>query len=105
MQLWSVQRIAPRRLAGQGHGNTELVVLYDETRETDFKSILKLFGGAKLAPEKALVAKPPQDSQSDATESISYRIVSLRLRSAGRIIEAIIEPSIPAGSLACTRFG
>jgi HKD family nuclease len=85
-------------LTGRGYGNAELIVPYDEAREADFKSILKLFGGEKLAPEKALIAEPPHTGRTDATESVPYRIVSLRLRSAGRIIETIIEPSIPASS-------
>jgi hypothetical protein len=85
-------------LAGRGFGNVELVVPYDDPRDADFKSILSIFSGPKLSPEKVLIAKPAETDKTDAEQGLRYRIVSLRLRSAGRIIEAVIEPSIPDDS-------
>ena len=42
-------------LAGNGFGNFELVIPYDSPAEADFRSVLAVFRGAMLAPEKVLL--------------------------------------------------
>ena len=85
-------------LAGNGFGNFELVIPYDAPVEADFKSILALFKGAKLAPEKVLLTSSASSNDSDGGESDAFRLVSLRLRTTGRVIEAILDPPPPAES-------
>lgn len=82
-------------LAGGGHGNIELVVPYDTPRETDFKPILSIFGGAKLALDKALPRRPAAPEDGEGVDGPLFQIVSLRLRTTGRILEVILEPRVP----------
>ncbi len=73
-------------------GNVELVVIYDDAKADDFKSVLAVFGGPTLLPSEALwngFALPDSNLESVT----SHRLVSLRIRS-GRLIEALIEPQI-----------
>jgi hypothetical protein len=85
-------------LAGRGAGNTELVAVYDDVKTSDFKSVLEIFAGPKLTPAQALTAPRPIDDEPDIEAASSYRIVSLRLRSTGLIIEAVIEPAITSAA-------
>ena len=85
-------------LTGNGYGNAELIVAYDNAREAEFKTILKVFSGQKITPDKALLVKPSDNNPPNGIEPVSFRLASLRLRSTGRIIETIIEPSIPVDS-------
>jgi hypothetical protein len=82
-------------LAGSGHGNVELVVPYDAPREADFKPVLSIFKGTKLALDKALPKRPAAPDDEEDAEEPSFQIVSLRLRMTGRLVEVILEPQIP----------
>jgi hypothetical protein len=83
-------------LAGNGHGNIELVVPYDAPRETDFKPVLSIFKGAKLALDKALPERPAAPDDAEDGDEPSFQIVSLRLRTTGRIVEVILKPQVPS---------
>jgi hypothetical protein len=80
-------------LAGNGFGNFELVIPYDRPAEADFKSILAVFRGTKFAPDKVLFSAPPASDDHVDPKTESFRLVSLRLRATGRVIEAILDPS------------
>jgi hypothetical protein len=83
-------------LVGNGRGNVELIVPYDAPREADFKPVLSMFRGAKLAPDKALSKRPATPDEEEAADEPSFQIVSLRLRTTGRLVEVILEPQVPA---------
>jgi hypothetical protein len=83
-------------LAGGGHGNVELVVPYDTPSESDFKIVLSIFKGTKLAPSKALPKRPAAPEDEAGADQPSFQIVSLRLRTTGRIVEMMLEPQLPA---------
>jgi hypothetical protein len=85
-------------LAGNGFGNFELVIPYDSPAETDFRSILAVFKGAKLAPEKVLLASSSLSDDTERPEGEPFQLVSLRLRATGGVIEAILDPPPPADS-------
>ena len=85
-------------LAGNGFGNFELVIPYDSPAETDFRSILAVFKGTKLAPEKVLLASSRLSDDTERPEREPFQLVSLRLRASGGVIEAILDPPPPAGS-------
>lgn len=86
-------------LTGNGFGNFELVIPYDTPAEADFKGVLALFRGAKHAPEHVLLEPATTDDDDDhAPSPETFRIVSLRLRATGHVIEASIQPSPPAHS-------
>ena len=79
-------------LAGNGFGNFELVIPYDSPAEADFRSILAVFKGAKLAPEKVLRASSSPSDGTEGPERPPFQLVSLRLRASGGVIEAILDP-------------
>ncbi|MGO8932431.1 MAG: hypothetical protein ACLQDA_01855 [Terracidiphilus sp.] len=85
-------------LAGSGFGNFELVIPYDSPTEADFKSIMAVFKGAKLAPEKVLLAPSGVSDETKGPEHEPFQLVSLRLRATGGVIEAILDPPPPADS-------
>jgi hypothetical protein len=85
-------------LAGKGSGNFELVIPYDAPVEADFKSILALFKGTKLAPDKVLFASSTATDDDAEPKTEPFRLVSLRLRATGRVIEAILDPPPPTDS-------
>jgi HKD family nuclease len=81
-------------LAGRSIGNVELVVAYDNARASDFKAILKTFDAKKLTPAQALPSQPAEMDDAASGDANPYRLVSLRLRASGRLIEAITDPVI-----------
>lgn len=83
-------------LVGNDRGNVELVVPYDAPRPADFKAVLSIFKGTKLAVDKAIPKQPPPPDIGETSDEPSFQIVSLRLRATGRIVELILEPDIPA---------
>jgi hypothetical protein len=83
-------------LAGSGHGNVELIVPYDAPREADFKLVLSIFKGTKLAPGKALSKRPAAPEEGTPADELSFQIVSLRLRTTGRLVEVMLDPEVPA---------
>jgi hypothetical protein len=85
-------------LAKHDGGNVELMVPYDQAEYTAFKPLLSLFDGEQLLPAQILETQPvkTKDTAGEATQG--YRIVSLRLRSPGRVIEATLEPPPPGDS-------
>ncbi len=85
-------------LAGSGFGNFELVVPYDSPAEADFRSILAVFKGAKLAPDKVLLPSSSGSHEAGGAQREPFQLVSLRLRATGGLIEAILDPSPPADS-------
>ena len=85
-------------LADNGRGNFELVIPYDTAAEADFKPILTIFKGPKLAPAKALLVSSSSAADSAAPERAPFQLVSLRLRATGGLIEAILNPPPPKGS-------
>jgi hypothetical protein len=85
-------------LTGNAFGNFELVIPYDSPAEADFRSILAVFKGAKLAPEKVLLASSSLSDSADGPEREPFQLVSLRLRATGGVIEAILDPPPPAAS-------
>ena len=70
---------------------------YDAPRETDFKPILTMFKGTKFTLDKALPMRPAAPDEAGRDQP-SFQIVSLCLRATGRIVEAMLEPQVPAGS-------
>ncbi|WP_338834575.1 hypothetical protein [Bradyrhizobium septentrionale] len=85
-------------LAKHDAGNVELVVPYDQAELAAFKPILSLFDGETLSPAEILKPQLVKLKVTNGEAALIYRIVSLRLRSSGRTIEATIEPSPPAES-------
>lgn len=81
-------------LANHAAGNVEMVVPYDRPEEDDFTPLLDLFNGEQLSPAQILNASVGATivENDDGDETLHYRIVSLRLRSSGREIEATLEP-------------
>jgi hypothetical protein len=79
-------------LAGGGHGNVELVVPYDNADAEDFAAVLKTFEAKKLTPARALPSKPPEQTKLEEAAEPVYRLVGLRLRPHGGMIEAVIKP-------------
>jgi hypothetical protein len=70
----------------------------DAPAEADFRSILAVFKGAKLAPEEVLLASFSLLDDTDGPEREPFQLVSLRLRATGGVIEAILDPPPPADS-------
>jgi hypothetical protein len=85
-------------LARHDAGNVELVVPYDQPEYAAFKPILSLFDGETLSAAEILKPQLVNTKDTNGEAALTYRIVSLRLRSSGRTIEAAIEPSPPAES-------
>jgi hypothetical protein len=83
-------------------GNTEIVVPYDSPEETEFKSILSLFKGKAHEPAKVLKGKAIQ-SDTPSSGIPSFRLVSLRLRSADNV-EAVIQPPLGDDAEVCLVF-
>ena len=83
-------------LARGGYGNVELVVPYDHPRAEDFRPVLKLFDAPKLTPAQALLAKRQDGAETEGPTPPAYRLLSLRLRAAGRVIEAVLDPAVAA---------
>jgi hypothetical protein len=96
--LGSANCSAAAWLAGNGFGNFELVIPYDTPAEADFKSILAVFKGTKLAPDNVLFASAPADDNDGEPKTEPFRLVSLRLRATGGVIEAILDPPPSAES-------
>lgn len=82
-------------LANHDNGNVELVTVYDTPEAAAFAPILKDFDGEKRMPQEVLTApvEPEKPPESDGVGT-AYRLTSLRLRTYGRIIEALVEPAI-----------
>jgi hypothetical protein len=85
-------------ITGNGFGNFEAVVPYDAPSDADFKGILSVFEGKRLPPEKALVTNALEAPETVGESAKAYRLVSVRLRAIGRIIEAVLDPVPPKGS-------
>jgi hypothetical protein len=85
-------------LAKHDAGNVELVVPYDQAEYAAFKPLLSLFDGETLPPAEILKPQLINSKDTNGETALTYRIVSLRLRSSGRTIEATIEPPPPAES-------
>jgi hypothetical protein len=49
--------------------------------------------GRQLAPDKALFARPPAADADSEPNAEPIRLVSLRLRTTGRVVEAVLDPT------------
>jgi len=85
-------------IAGHGFGNFEAVVPYDAPSEADFRGILSVFEGERLPPEDALITSAFEAPEIERESAKAYRLVSVRLRATGRIIEAVLDPAPLEGS-------
>jgi hypothetical protein len=83
---------------GNGFGNFETVIPYDSPSEADFKGILSIFQGKKLLPEKALVTNVGETPENEGDSEAAFKLVSVRFRATGRVLEAMLDPVPPKGS-------
>lgn len=84
-------------LLGGGNGNVELMTVYDQPDAPMFEKILAVFERPLKTPLEALPLKAMGLSDDTYIPQMPYRLTSVRLRSF-RIIEALVEPSVPASA-------
>jgi hypothetical protein len=87
-------------LADHGSGNAELVTVYDDAELGAFEPLLARFDNERVASADFLNVPPTQgpEDEDEHGEGIAYRIVSLRLRATGRLIEVKLEPGPADGN-------
>jgi hypothetical protein len=83
-------------LANHDGGNVELMLPYDQAAYAEFARLLAVFEGEQLTSAQILTPPPVQEGEPGGEAAQIYRIVSLRLRSPSRAIEAALEP-MPVG--------
>jgi hypothetical protein len=81
-------------LADHDNGNVELITVYDAPERATFAPILTDFDGEELLPKDVLTAPlKPVEAVGNEGSGLAYRITSLRLRTPGRTVEALVEPA------------